>query len=118
MIGQTATASVAVAVTLPVVEVGEAWVLTLTSGGVATSYSFTATDTLLQTVLDELAAKVNADTATLYTADVLGSSLVVFQSGAAAFQAGLSVVAAAPLGRQAGGWRGLSADVQRRSYRR
>jgi hypothetical protein len=93
--GETATASVSLSVTASNVFAGEAWVLTLTSGGVATTYSVPATAlTNLQDLLDALAALVNADAATLYTADTGSGSLQLFRSGNDAFQASLSVATA------------------------
>ncbi len=54
------------------VVIGETWVLTLISGAGVSTYSFKATDALLQTVLDGLAALVNADAASLLVADAGG----------------------------------------------
>src|SRR6185436_11574626 len=92
---QSATATVAIAIATspaPVVKAGEAWVLTLISGGVVTSYSYTPTLATLQSVLDNLASLINSDAATPYTAVAGTNSLLVYRSGTAVFQTSLTVI--------------------------
>ncbi|MBK8118780.1 MAG: hypothetical protein IPK39_05820 [Sulfuritalea sp.] len=83
-------------VTSSTVAASETWVLKLSAGSTVNRYSFTvkATGTTLQAVLDGLAATLNADSASPYTAAAGSASLLIFRSGSVGFEASLAVEAA------------------------